>query len=311
MHIPSLRSAVYGLAAALLLTGSVMAQTRTIETTFGPVEIPENPQRIITTHYIATQPLVELGVLPVGQGRIDEANTPFWDQISDIPFISEGVEINVEQVAALQPDLIFSINLADEQQLAQLREIAPVIVIGIRGADRSNWQNRVHQIADAVNKLPEYEELETQLAARQQQIKTDYADVLANENFSVFSVWTPGQPVVFTSESMSGKILTGAGAQYAPASEALALPEGADVNLSEETLGDALVDSKNVLYNINLDGSDNPATAEFKQSAVYEAIPAVAAGRSFPIGKLTIAGFADANFILDNFEKALANISGK
>lgn len=58
------------LAASLILVGSevAVAQTRTVETTFGAVDVPENPVRIVTTHYIATQPLVDLGITPVGQG---------------------------------------------------------------------------------------------------------------------------------------------------------------------------------------------------------------------------------------------------
>src|SRR5690606_17813749 len=120
------------------------------------VEIPANPQRIVTTHYIATQPLLDLGVVPVGSGNIDEANTTYWETLKDVPFVVAGAELNIEQVAALQPDLIFEINIADEKRIEQLRQIAPVIIIGIRGDDRANWQGRVHQIADAVNKLDEY-----------------------------------------------------------------------------------------------------------------------------------------------------------
>lgn len=299
------RRVTLGLIAGLLMTAGVAAQTRTIETTFGAVEIPVQPQRIVTTHYIATQPLVELGVVPIGQGKIDQANTTFWETLKDVPFVSEGVEVNIEQVAALQPDLIFTMNLVDEQQLVQLREIAPVIVIGIRGADRSNWQNRVHQIADAVNKLPEFNALDTKLAERQEQIKATYADVAANERIALFGNWTPGKPVLYTAESMTGKILTGAGATYSEGSESIALPEGADVDLSDETIGDALTDATTVFYATNIDGSDIPATADFKQSAVFQAIPATSAGRSLPIGKVTIAGYSDANALLDNYEKAM------
>lgn len=306
------RRLFFVLAASALMAAPVLAQdTRILSTTFGDVEIPTHPTRIVTTHYIATQPLLDLGVSPVGTGNIDEANTTYWEQIKHIPFVTAGAELNIEQVAALKPDLIFEINIADEKRIEQLRQIAPVIIIGIRGDDRANWQGRVRQIADAVNKLDEYEVLEAELEARQAAIKAEYAEVLAAERFAAIAVWTPGEPVLFTSNSMSGKILSGAGALYSENSEALKIDNGADVNLSDETLGDAVSDASALLYNVNIDGTDNAATTEFKQSPVFTSIPAVAAGNAYPLGKATIAGFGDANAILDFFEKTLAALAAE
>ena len=300
------------LAASALMSASVVAQeTRILSTTFGDVEIPANPQRIVTTHYIATQPLLDVGVIPVGSGNIDPSNTTYWDILKDIPVVNSGAEVNIEQIAALKPDLIFETNIADEKRIEQLRQIAPVIIIGIRGDDRANWQGRVRQIADAVNKLPEYDALEARLEERQAAIKAAHADVLAAERFAAIALWTPGEPVLFTSNSMSGKILSGAGAIYSDGSEALKLDNGADVNLSDETLGDAVADASVVLYNVNLDGTDNAATAEFKQGPVFKAIPAVAAGKAFPLGKATIAGFGDAFAALDFFDKTLTALAAK
>ncbi len=300
------------LAAGVLLAAPAVAQdTRILTTSFGDVEIPADPQRIVTTHYIATQPLLDLGVTPVGTGNIDEANTTYWDIIKDVPFVTAGAELNIEQVAALKPDLIFEINIADEKRIEQLRQIAPVVIIGIRGDDRANWQGRVRQIADAVNRLDAYEAQEASLEARQAAIRAQYADILAAERFAAIAVWTPGEPVLFTSNSMTGKILSGAGAIYSDGSEALKLDNGADVDLSDETIGDAVADASVVLYNVNIDGSDNAATTEFKQSPVFTSMPAVAAGKAYPLGKATIAGFGDANSILDFFEKTLASLAAK
>src|SRR5690606_9934674 len=144
------------------------------------------------------------------------------------------------------------INIADEKRIEQLRQIAPVVIIGIRGDDRANWQGRVRQIADAVNRLDAYEAQEASLEARQAAIRAQYADILAAERFAAIAVWTPGEPVLFTSNSMTGKILSGAGAIYSDGSEALKLDNGADVDLSDETIGDAVADASVVLYNVNI-----------------------------------------------------------
>src|SRR5690606_31942126 len=130
--------------------------TRTLETSFGPVDIPANPTRIVTTHNIATQPLIELGVVPVGRGDVAEASVlpENWALIADVPTLTlEGGEPNYEQIAALEPDLIFEINVAADQRIERLQQIAPVVLIGIGGQDRALWQNRARQIADAVGAL--------------------------------------------------------------------------------------------------------------------------------------------------------------
>src|SRR5690606_28108681 len=69
------RLALAAMLGTLALTiGPAIAQTRTLETSFGPVDIPANPTRIVTTHNIATQPLIELGVVPVGRGDVAEGS---------------------------------------------------------------------------------------------------------------------------------------------------------------------------------------------------------------------------------------------
>lgn len=312
MTLPLSRRMFIALAAGALMSASVAAQeTRILSTTFGEIEIPANPQRIVTTHYIATQPLLDVGVTPVGSGNIDQANTTYWDILKDIPVVNSGAELNIEQIAALKPDLIFETNLADDKRIEQLRQIAPVIIIGIRGDDRANWQGRVRQIADAVNKLDEYDALEARLEERQAEIKAAHADALAAERFAAIAVWTPGEPVLFTSNSMTGKILSGAGAIYSDASEALKIDNGSDVNLSDETMGDAVADATVLLYNVNLNGTDNAATTEFKKSPVFTSIPAVAAGNAFPLGKATIAGFGDAFAALNFLDQTLTAIAAK
>lgn len=297
------------LGAATLAIVPAHAQTRVLETTFGAVEIPAAPTRIVTTHYIATQPLLDLGIVPVGHGAVAEANVvpEYWPLIADVPTITaDGGDLNYEQIVALAPDLIFEINTAPEQRIERLRQIAPVVLIGISGADRAQWQKRVHQIADAVGALEAYEARETELTARQAGIAAKYSDVAKDNPIAVWAVWQFGSPSIHTANSMTGRILTPAGAIYAGASEALASTDGTEVGISNEDIGAVLGDAGIVFYSANLDLSTIPDTEETRGLVNYQALPAVAEGREFPLGKLTIAGYGDAHAILDNYVAALS-----
>ena len=41
------------------------------------------------------------------------------------------------------------------------------------------------------------------------------------------------------------------------------------------------------------------------KTPLYQELPSVAAGKAFPIGKATVAGYSDANYTLDLVEQAL------
>ncbi|WP_404400395.1 ABC transporter substrate-binding protein [Pelagibacterium halotolerans] len=129
------------LSAVLALAPlAAMAQDSStfIDGTGTEVAVPANPQRIVTLHDSRlTVPLLELGVVPVGShGRVAEDSTPFirssleitgYDFAnSEIAFVGE-TPIDVEQVAALEPDLIIAPNW-EEVGIDQLRTIAPTYI---------------------------------------------------------------------------------------------------------------------------------------------------------------------------------------
>lgn len=305
------RRRLMALAAASLLATAAQAQdTRIFESNFGPVEIPVKPLRVVTTHYIATQPLVDLGLLPVGQGPIDPSYVipEHYALLSAIPVVTqESGEPNYEQIVGLAPDLIFDHNGASEDRIARLRQIAPVVQIGIRGPDRALWQSRAQQIADVTGLLDKWTELEATLATRQADIASRYGAVLADNPVVIFGAWAD-RINVFTSNTMTGRVIGPAGAIFAPAAEALANADGTDVLISAETIGSALGDAAIVLYNVTADGVSSPS-ADIRALPVYQRVPAVAAGRQYPIGQITISGYGDAHHTLDLFEAALAAVA--
>ncbi|MEM8529526.1 MAG: ABC transporter substrate-binding protein [Chloroflexota bacterium] len=99
--------------AAVSTTGG----THTAETPRGSVIIPANPQRVLTvyTHDLENALILGLPVIagPGEQGRSDAPFPPylveaFGAQLDSITQIVHRPEINFEQLAALQPDVILS-----------------------------------------------------------------------------------------------------------------------------------------------------------------------------------------------------------
>lgn len=100
--------------------------TKIIKTVDGDVEIPANPQRIVTQGYLAN--FLVFDVKPVG--------APYWEMESPYTMeLSEGITDigqidggSVEKILSLKPDLIVTVG-GDEKLNEQYRKIAPTLVI--------------------------------------------------------------------------------------------------------------------------------------------------------------------------------------
>jgi iron complex transport system substrate-binding protein len=134
----------------------------TIEHRFGSTTIPAAPERVVT---IGDEDIaVALGVTPVGivrntsyesgvapwlKDRIDRAKTT----IIDVPVGAEGegaAGVNVEQVAALNPDLILAIgDFGLESDYPKLSQIAPTVGYATEWGKQS-WQEQTMVGAQAL-----------------------------------------------------------------------------------------------------------------------------------------------------------------
>lgn len=108
----------------------------TIEHVFGATTIEAEPERIVVLGVTDADAVLALGKVPVANtGFVFTAETrgfgPWAAPLvegEDVTFLESDSEPNVEQVAALAPDLIIGISAGfDEDLYAQLSGIAPVI----------------------------------------------------------------------------------------------------------------------------------------------------------------------------------------
>lgn len=113
--------------------------TRTVEAPLGAVELPAQPQRVFGTTTGTFDDALVLGLPLVAglpeQGQPGAGYAPhildlFGDEIRGLPLVPTRPGIDIEEVAALDPDVIaaqFFDGIADDPTNRQLMEIAPFV----------------------------------------------------------------------------------------------------------------------------------------------------------------------------------------
>jgi len=97
------------------------AKTVTYQSEIGPVEVPANPQRIVTLAY--GENVIALGGKVVGIDEWTSKNPLFQEKLKGVEVVSED---NLEKIVELNPDLI--IGSPTMKNLDKLKEIAPTVV---------------------------------------------------------------------------------------------------------------------------------------------------------------------------------------
>jgi iron complex transport system substrate-binding protein len=110
-------------------------ETVTITHSLGTVEIPVNPERVVVLDYSALENLDYMGIKPVGvpkSGLPSHLNK--YKEDASIADVGTVVEVNLEKVNELQPDLII-IGGRLAESYNDLSTIAPVIYPIVTGSD--------------------------------------------------------------------------------------------------------------------------------------------------------------------------------
>lgn len=273
------------------------------------VEVPVNPVKVVTLHYAATQPMYDLGLMPVGQGDVNEAIVPedVWPELSNVPVVTNLGEPQLEDIALLEPDLILAPNTTEDDVLEHLRSTAPVYTFTLRGGDRANWQQRTVEIADAVNRSEDLEQIHADFEARQQEIADTYADQIEGTSIAVVGSFEENNLYVWGEDNMTGTILVPLGFTWSEQANAIVANEDeAEATVSFEKVSSAIGDADLILYDSDLRGGISPFTTALIETPLFRDLPAVQAGEAYPGGKNTIAGYSDANYLLDRVESILA-----
>jgi iron complex transport system substrate-binding protein len=146
----------------------------TIPTTFGDVTISKQPERVVALGWSDADVALSLGVQPVGASDWlafgGEGQGP-WNtgKYTTKPAVLGTLEIDMEKVAALKPDLILDTRSSgDKARHDQLSKLGVPVVAPPKGGEQylTSWEQQLDMIGKALGKQAEGAELKSDLEAR-------------------------------------------------------------------------------------------------------------------------------------------------
>lgn len=160
--------------AAPASTGVDDAYPVTIEHKFGTTTIPAPAERVVSLGYTEQDSIVAFGIEPIAVryafGPEDDVFFPWADAAAGDadPVILPRAELNVEEIAALRPDLIMGVTAGlTEEQYDTLSAIAPVVVQPAEYVDFGTpWQVQTLVAGRALGQEARAEEMVAEIEQR-------------------------------------------------------------------------------------------------------------------------------------------------
>ncbi len=248
----------------------------TVTTAFGDVTVSKQPERVVALGWSDADVALSLGAQPVGASDWlafgGDGQGP-WNagKYTTAPQILGTLEIDMEKVAALKPDLILDTRSSgDKARHDQLAALGVPVIDPPKGGEMylTSWEQQLDMIGKALGKQTEAAKLKTDLDAK------FTAAAAANPGFKDKTV----SAVARTGEGWGAYVtgdgrvdfLTKLGFKNAPAIEALK-KDSFYITLSNEQLDLADADVT-VVFLIQA------TLAQAKDDKLFQAVPSVKAG---------------------------------
>ncbi|OZC46582.1 iron ABC transporter substrate-binding protein [Rhodococcus sp. WWJCD1] len=291
-------SALSALAVSVLVVGacgsSDTAETQnadggdfasvTIDSALGQAVITEKPERIVTLGQGSAETAIALGTVPVGVeeyswGADDTGYLPWvHDAVTELGAelpqqFTGGTELNIEAVAALEPDLILAPwSGITQDQFDKLSAFAPVVAYEEQPWT-TTWEDQITVIGKAMGEeekaAEEIDKIENRFADAAAQ-HPEYADV----SFSYIYNTGPGTLGVFLADEQRVAMVRGLGLQVDPVVNTLDETEGTDSSVIGLENANLLNDS-DVIFTFYSDPQNRTDT---ENQPAYKQIPAVSRG---------------------------------
>ncbi len=167
-----------------------VGSTVTVESFYGDVVVPADPQRVAAVSYDTPWQLLSLGVTPVAtidySQWLDSYTAEQQAGIADAATIGTYGEVNYEALAAADPDLIVGVaDEVDEAAYQRLSSIAPTVIVG--GDARGDWMKITEQLAAATGRVQAWQDSKKAYEELRDQTKAQFGDVIAANTWINFS----------------------------------------------------------------------------------------------------------------------------
>ncbi|MFJ2618309.1 ABC transporter substrate-binding protein [Glutamicibacter sp. NPDC087344] len=288
--------------------------TITVDTAFGQVSIPADPQRVVALEG-GTVPAVEAGLTPLATAgdAFDDSfgDVKDYDAVADLPSILTPDGWDYEQLVELKPDLLIGFvrggNDASEElssekkaEFEKLDAIAPTVLIRTNGSagTRDASVTMAEVLGNGEEALAEKKAYEDKVA----QVKADYADQLSGNTFAAIDAYE--DVTVYSKISWIGKVLDDLGAPAASVVKDEAAENG--VFLSFEQLSQ-LDDATVIFYPEYTDGASD-ALDTLEGQATWSALPAVKDKHAFGLTHFFPDNYGAALRVVEQIEEALKGL---
>lgn len=282
---------------------SAEATTRTVESEFGEVTLPTDPQAALGMYTTDLDMLITLGV-PLAQSqpiRDDGYSTfpSFFDQeaLEGITPFTNFPEFSYESILAAQPDLIVNGLGYDESIGTKLAEIAPTY--SFNGFDGSDWRVKFEALAEALGRTAEHDAWTARYQAKVDDIRARLDE--AGLDPVVGSVGVNDDQVTVSCYGTPCLVFDDLGLDITP------LSDGEGATLSFEEVGQ--LDGIDAVFTSMApedDGSFGDAFEALAGNAVWQQLPFVTEGQIFTSDLEMIYGSPSGQYaFLEEVEKAL------
>ncbi|MFJ6213281.1 ABC transporter substrate-binding protein [Streptomyces sp. NPDC092296] len=294
-----------GAAASAKSSG---AATRLVDSTKGKIRVPDQPKRVVALNDFPMGAMFDLGITPIGVFNAGEQYVakPYLDRWRPIAKVSDGVggAIQVEKVAALEPDLILAIDAQSDLPYAQLTKLAPTVVLPF-SKSKAPWRDMADATAEVLGVPTALDALKKRYSERTAGIKQQYAEQLARYRWDLLQGgFDEGQWWLYGTGSPIGGILADAGARFATASGRGIVQE----SVSYELVGSRLADADAIFYYTTNDGQPANLGPKLFAQKSFQRLPAAREHRLFGSVAFLPAGYSEALMALDDFESALKQL---
>lgn len=280
-----------------------------IEHKYGSTTISAKPQRVVSVGFSEQDSLLALGVIPVGirdwYGDQPYAVWP-WAQtaLGDAkPAVLPATELNIEQIAALRPDLIVGISSGmTPEEYRLLSNIAPTVAQPAEYVDFGTpWEVETRILGMATGNSAKADELVETIATRITQIKETHPQ-FQGKSAAVAFVYL-NQPGAYASQDPRARLLASLGFETPAAYDEIA--DGAFwVSFSAERLD--LLNTDVVVWI----ASDAQGLADIRNLPLRRSFPPAAQGREIFLGEIPAGAFSfssplSLHYLLDLLVPAL------
>lgn len=303
-------SACAGTADADAPSEETAIQTRSVTADNGTIDVPADPQRIVTIGN-TTLPLIDMGGEPVGiteVGASEVALIPADQQaVYEAATIlgSSGDQVDMEQVASLKPDLILAQMPDAEFELIedQLEAIAPTVFWGLG----TEWKALADGLGEAGNVADGLGEQKAAFEEKIAGIQETYADLIESTAFVNVDRWE-------SSDAGTYSVADFGCVEIAQDDIGMNFPRAAEgedplgwTSLPFEQLAE-LSQYDVITYPVDAEGQPKAAFAPVVETNTWQSLPAVESGHALGLFCPGNNSYGPVLQYLDSLDAALATL---